>query len=288
MEWLYLEPEFWEPMRLVLDRYHPDLAPQHLVAKSITQDTWSEKCKAAEGWCALAKASIMQHRSELALQKEARERQRLTRHFKAFTGCPPVVTPLDIGAVGRVKGKTTSKNVRAPTPNALDLKRKEKDKIGKDPIIHPPSPEERAKEKQSALEQVKNITRKGPQPEKQIREKSREKQVPQEYSPRGSQKKSKVPSRTRKQIEGEQPQKEVKKEPWGSSQHAVFPQEYYPHRGNYKPLMGQGRPLPPKLSYSPEVWYSKIVLPHMKGPLAHVHYAKELDIFTMNALIKDI
>ena len=258
-------------MRLVSDRYHPDLAHQHAVAKGMAQSTWSEKCK----------ASIMQQRSELALQKEARERQRLTRHFKALTGRPPVVTPPDIGATGRVKGKTTCKNVRAPTPNVLDLKRKEKDKMGKGPIIHPPSPEEREKEKQSALEQVKNITRKGLQPEKQGKENSREKQVPQEYSPGGSQTKPKVPSRTSEQIDDKQPRKEIKKEPGGISQHAVSPQEYYPRRGNYKPLMGQGRPVPPKLNYSPEAWYCENCFSTHEGPtcpcplckrVGHIYY----------------
>ena len=281
MEWLYLEPEFWEPMRLVSDRYHPELAHQHAVAKSMAQSTWSEKCKAAEGWCALAKASIMQQTSELALQKEARERQRLTRHFKALPGRPPVVTPPDIGAKGRVKDKPAYKNVRAPTPNALDLKRKEKDRMGKAPIIHPPSPEEREREKRAALEQVKNITRKGLQSERQGKENPKEKSPPQEYSPGGSQTKPKVPSRTSEQVEDKQSKKDIKKEPGSTAQHAVSPQEYYPRRGNYKPLMGQGRPLPPKPNYKPEAWYCENCFNTHEGPtcpcplckrLGHIYY----------------
>ena len=138
----------------------------------------------------------MQQKSELALQREARERQRLTHHFKEITGRPPVVTPPEVGAVTRTRGKTTSKNVRAPTPIIQDNKQKEKDRGGKGPIIHPPSPEEREKEKQSALEQVKNITRRGQQYEKQVADNSRDRHAPQEYSPGGSQTKPKVPSRS--------------------------------------------------------------------------------------------
>ena len=135
------------------------------------------------------------------------------------------------------------------------MKRKEKDKVGKGPVIHPPSPEEREKEKQSALEQVKNITRKEQQHEKQVVDNSRDRHVPQEYSPGGSQTKPKVPSRSSEPVNSKQFQREMKKEPKDTSQHAVSPQEYFPRRGNYKPLMGQGRPLPPKPSYSPEAWY---------------------------------